>query len=147
MEVILRQDVEHLGRAGEIVKVRDGYGRNFLIPRGLAYHATETSRRRIDAEARRRTERQATDRRSAEELAGRLRAASVTFTVKAGEGDKLFGSITSADIAGRLAELGFEIDKRSIELDEPLKMIGVYTVPVRLPAEVRAELRVWVVMD
>lgn len=147
MDVILREDVAHLGKAGEIVKVKDGYGRNFLIPRGLAYHASEASRRSIETEAKRRAERQSTDRRGAEDLAAKLAAASITFEVKAGEGDKLFGSITAADIAGRLKELGFTIDKRTIELAEPLKMIGVYTVPVRLHAEVRAELRVWVVKE
>ena len=147
MEVILREDVAHLGKAGEIVKVRDGYGRNFLIPRGFAFHASEGTRRQIEAEAKRRTDRQASDKQTAEALAARLANASISFTVKAGEGDKLFGSITTGDIAGKLKEQGFSIDKRAIELPEPLKMIGVYTVPVRLHTDVHAQLRVWVVKE
>jgi large subunit ribosomal protein L9 len=145
MEVILRQDVIDLGKAGEIVAVKDGFGRNYLIPRGLAYQATADNKARVAAEARRRGAMAATHKTDAEALAGRLVAQDLTFSARAGEGDKLFGSITSGDIAARLAELGHPIDKRLIELDEPIKMIGVYRVPVRLHAEVRPELRVWVV--
>ncbi|OGU03927.1 MAG: 50S ribosomal protein L9 [Gemmatimonadetes bacterium RBG_16_66_8] len=147
MDVILRDDIEHLGRAGEIVRVKDGYARNFLIPRGLAYQATEGNRRRIDTEHRRRAERHAADQATAQDLAQRLADVSLTFTMKAGEGDRLFGSITSADIAGKLHELGHDIDKRRIELADPIKLVGIYKVPVRLDAGVHAELRVWVVRE
>lgn len=147
MEVILRQDVADLGKAGEIVAVKDGYGRNYLIPRGLAYPATAGNKARVVSEAARRQHTLAHQQADAGALAERLVAQDLTFAVRAGEGDKLFGSITSADIAARLAELGHPVDKRLIELDEPIKMIGVYRVPVRLHANVRPELRVWVVKE
>ena len=147
MEVILRETVANVGRAGEIVKVKSGYARNYLLPKGLAYPATAANKRRVEAEAVRRAQQSAAEKGDAEVLAEKLASASVEFTVKAGEGDKLFGSITSADIAGRLAEQGYTIDKRVIELDEPIKMIGIYKVPVRLHPEVKAEVRVWVVKE
>jgi large subunit ribosomal protein L9 len=145
MEVILRQDVSDLGKAGQIVKVKAGYGRNYLIPRGLAYAATAGTKARVEAEARRRKEMLVREGSDAAALAARLTASDLTFQVQAGEGDKLFGSVTSADIAARLAEMGHVIDKRIIELPEPIKMVGVYKVPVRLHPDVRPELRVWVV--
>ncbi|HEX9729648.1 MAG TPA: 50S ribosomal protein L9 [Gemmatimonadales bacterium] len=147
MEVILRSDIAKLGHTGQIVQVKDGYGRNYLLPRGLAYPANAANKARVAAEARRRGELVAAAAGDAEALGKRLTAEDLTFTVKAGEGDKLFGSITSGDIADRLHEKGYHVDKRSIELDEPIKMIGVYKVPVRLHADVRPELRVWVVKE
>jgi len=147
IEVILREDITDLGKAGEIVKVKDGYGRNYLMPRGLAYPATPGNKRRVEAEAQRRGISLARQKTDAEALAARLATADLTFQVKAGEGDKLFGSVTSADIAARLAELGHHIDKRIIDLPEPIKMVGVYQVPVRLHAEVHPTVRVWVVKE
>jgi large subunit ribosomal protein L9 len=147
MEVILRADVTHLGKAGDLVIVKDGYARNFLIPRGLAYPATEANKRRIEAERKREAARLATQRAQAEQLAERLGTVSLTFTVRAGEGEKLFGSITAADIAAKLREQGFDVDKRRIELEEPIRMIGIYKVPVRLDAGVASEVRVWVVKE
>lgn len=145
MEVILRQDVDKVGKAGQVVDVRDGFGRNFLIPQGLAYPATEGHKRRVDAEAKQRVARAATERAAAEALATKLVAEDLTFTAKTGEGDRLFGSITSADIASKLAEMGLAIDKRAIELPEPIKTIGVTKVAIRLHPDVRPEVRVWVV--
>ena len=147
MDVILREDIEHLGRAGELVRVKDGYARNFLIPQGLALQATDGNRRRIDAERKRRADRHAADRASAEGLAAKLSDVSLTFTMKAGEGDRLFGSITAADVAGKLQELGYDIDKRRVVLAEPIKLVGIYKVPVRLESGVHAEVRVWVVRE
>jgi large subunit ribosomal protein L9 len=147
MEVILREDVAEVGRAGEIVKVKDGYGRNFLLPRGLAYPATKGNKRKVEVEAKRRGEMLERQKGDAEEFATRLTVADLTFQVQVGEGDKLFGSVTSADIAAKLAELGHMVDKRIIELPEPIKMIGVYKVPVRLHPDVRPEIRVWVVKE
>lgn len=147
MDVILRQTVKDVGRAGEIVTVKNGYGRNYLIPRGLAYIATKANKKRVDAEAIRRAQQAESDRADAEILAEKLASLSIEFTVKAGEGDKLFGSITSADIAAQLAERGYQIDKRIIVLEEPIKMIGIYKVPIRLHHEVHAEVRVWVIKE
>ncbi|MBI4502377.1 MAG: 50S ribosomal protein L9 [Gemmatimonadetes bacterium] len=147
MDVILTSDVAHLGKAGEVVRVKDGYARNFLIPGGLAYHATEANKRRMTAEEGRRASRAASEQSVAEERAAQLRQVSLTFTAKAGDGDRLFGSITVADIAQKLAEAGHKIDKRSIELEEPIRAIGVYQVAVRLHPAVRADVRVWVARE
>ena len=147
MEVILRRTVKDVGVAGEVVSVKDGFGRNYLIPQGFAYLATKANKKRVDAEAVRRAQQAEAERADAEILAEKLGSLSIEFTVKAGEGDKLFGSITSADIAEELANRGYEIDKRTIELEEPIKMIGIYKVPVRLHQSVNAEVRVWVVKE
>jgi large subunit ribosomal protein L9 len=147
MDLILRQDVEKLGRAGEFVTVKDGYARNFLLPRGLAYQATEGNRRRLEAEKSQRAKKHAGEVLTAKEVAARLEAASLTFTMKAGEGDKLFGSVTTHDIADRLKAEGFDLDKKAVELDEPIRLLGVYKVPVRLHHDVKPEVRVWVVRE
>lgn len=147
MEVILREDVEHLGKAGEIVAVREGYARNFLLPRGLAYQATAGNKRRVEAERHQREQRLANQRTEAERVAEQLATVSLTFTVKTAEGEKLFGSITAADIAEKLKAQGHAVDKRRVELHEPIKMIGIYKVPVRLEAGVVADVRVWVVKE
>ncbi len=141
----MRESIEKLGQAGEIVAVKNGYGRNYLIPRGLAYAASAANKKRVAAEARARGQRIVALKEEAEAFAAKLTAEDLNFEVKVGEGDKLFGSITSADIALKLAERGVSVDKRDIELAEPIKMIGVYKVPVRLHPEVRPELRIWVV--
>ncbi len=146
MEVILRKAVRNVGRAGEIVKVKDGYARNFLIPNGLAYQASEANKRRVESEAKRRSQQLLADESSARAMADALAKADVHIKAKTGEGDRLFGSVGAADIADYLAhEKGLDIDKRAIELDNPIKAIGVYQVPVRLHANVTAEVRVWVV--
>ena len=147
MDVILRQDVDKVGRAGELVTVKNGYARNFLLPRGLAYEATEANRRRLDSERAQKGKKVAAEIGAAKEVAGKLESLSLTFTMKAGEGDKLFGSVTSSDVADKLSAEGYRIDKKQIELDEPLKALGVYKVPVRLHSEVRPEVRVWVVRE
>ena len=147
MELILRKDITDLGRAGDVVKVESGYGRNYLIPHGLAFPATAGNKRRVDAETKHRATKLAIQKADAEELTSRLADLSLTFTVKAGEGDKLFGSVSSADIAAMLGERGFSIDKRSIELDHPLRELGSFKVGIRLHPEVRAEIRVWIVKE
>lgn len=147
MEVILRENVDKLGRAGEIVSVKDGFARNYLIPRGLAYPATEANRRRFEAEAKKRASRLAEAQANAQALARQLEEVSLKFAVKTGEGDRLFGSVTAADIAEKLAELGYQIDKRKVELEEPIKLVGIYKVPVKLDAGVQVQVRVWVVKE
>ena len=145
MEVILRQSVEKLGGPGEVVKVSNGYARNFLLPRGFAYEATPGNLKRIGAE-RGRLEAAENDRReTASELAKRLEEVQLTFSARVGEEGKLFGSVTSADIAEQLAAQGFTIERRLIDLHEPIKALGVYRVPVRLHADVKPEIRVWVI--
>ena len=147
MDVILREDVEKLGHAGKVVTVKDGYARNFLLPRGLAYLATDGNRRRLDEEQRQRDRRAAAEVSGARGVAAKLEAVSLSFTMKAGEGDKLFGSVTAGDIAERLQAEGLQVDRKAVELEEPIKALGVYKVPIRLHAEVKPEIRVWVVKE
>ena len=146
MEVILRQSIDQLGQPGDIVKVSAGYARNFLLPRGLAYEATPGNRKRIAQERARLETAENARRGSAQELAARLEQVSLTFSARVGDEDKLFGSVTSADIVAQLHAQGFpEVEKRMIDLHEPIKALGVFKVPVRLHADVKPELRVWVV--
>ena len=147
MEVLLREDVDKLGRRGEVVKVAEGYGRNFLLPRGLAYLATDSNKKRLAAEHAQKDKKHGAEVAAAQDVARKLEALSLTFTMKAGEGDKLFGSVTSSEIADRLKAEGFSVEKKQVELDEPLKALGVYKVAVRLHHEVKPEVRVWVVKE
>jgi large subunit ribosomal protein L9 len=143
VKVVLREDVEHLGRKGDLLDVADGYGRNFLVPRGLAMRATKGVVAQAEAMRRNRQARDTRDRESAEELAGRLGGSVLRVGVRAGEGGKLFGSVTSADLADALrAQTGIEVDRRLIELDEPIKELGPREVPVRLHPDVAATLRI-----
>ena len=145
MEVILRQAVDALGHPGDIVKVSPGYARNYLLPRGLAYEATPGNRKRIEQEKSRLEAAETTRRTAAQAVADRLEPVSLTFAARVGEEGKLFGSVTAADIQQQLATQGFEIEKRMIELHEPIKALGVYRVPVRLHADVKPEIKVWVI--
>ena len=147
IKLILRQDIEKLGDAGEVVAVRPGYARNFLLPQGLAYAATAANMRQLEEERKRAEARTKRDYLESKRRAAQLETVSLTFHANAGEESKLFGSITSADIAGRLNEqnLDFTVDRRWIDLDEPIKTLGVYSVPVRLHTDVRPEIKVWVI--
>ena len=145
MEVILRQDIERIGAKGQTLRVKDGYARNFLLPRGLAVPATAEMVRRVNTEQAAMHARQARERAHREQLKETLAAKSVTITVAAGPDDKLFGAVTNAQIASALRQEGFDIDKRKVELPEPITALGVYHVPVRLHAEVIATVNVWVV--
>jgi large subunit ribosomal protein L9 len=149
VKVILREDVQNLGDAGEIVSVKAGYARNYLLPQELAYEATESSVRRLEQERERAEQRARRDYLEARRQAAQLEELSLTFHARAGEESKLFGSITTADIADRLKEQGldFEVDRRQIDLDEPIKALGVHNVPVRLHPEVRPEIKVWVIKE
>jgi large subunit ribosomal protein L9 len=147
MEVILREDIKTLGKAGELVRVKPGYARNFLLPRGLAYEATEGNKKRIVAESRARTTRQASERVEAEQAAAALGGVALAITAKAGEGDRLFGSITAQDLADALAARGHQVDKRKIELEHPIKTLGTHTVSIRLHPEVHAAVTVTVTAE
>ena len=145
MEVILRQAVENLGKPGEIVKVSNGYARNFLLPRGVAFEATPGNLKRIQLE-RNRLEAAENERRgTAQGLAEKLEQVQLTFSSRVGDEGKLFGSVTSADIAQQLEAQGFHVEKRQIDLHEPIKALGVYRIPIRLHADVKPEIRVWVI--
>lgn len=142
IEVILREDVQSLGKAGELVRVKPGYARNYLLPHGLAFEATEGNRKRIAGETRARAARNQAERSEAEQRAAALGGVTLTLTGKAGEEGKLFGSVTAQDIADALAARGYEVDRRRIELEHPIKSLGHHTVGVRLHPEVRAEVHV-----
>jgi large subunit ribosomal protein L9 len=149
VKVILREDVPKLGSAGEIVSVKPGYARNYLLPRGIAYEATEANVRQLEEEKRRAEQRARREYLEARRRAAALEGISLTFKARAGEESKLFGSITAADIAERLNEQGldFEVDRRAVVLEEPIKSLGVYSVPIHLHPEVRPEIKVWVIKE
>ena len=145
MEVILREDIEKLGGRGQVIKVADGYARNFLLPKKLAVAATAANKKIIEQERQAHVRKEAKLKGEAEDLAKLVNGVSVTIAQKAGENDQLFGSVTSKDVAGALAALNFTIDRRKIQLDEPIKQIGEFKVPVRLYRDVTAEITVNVV--
>lgn len=147
MEVILRENVKDLGKAGQLVRVKPGYARNFLLPRGLAYEATEGNKRRIEGEQKARETRDNAERNEAQRQAQALGSLTVTVTGKAGEEGKLFGSVTAQDIADALAAQGHQVDRRKLELEQPIKTLGYHTVPLRLHPDVQAEVRVQVVAE
>ncbi len=145
MKVILKQKFETLGDVGEIVSVKDGYARNYLIPKGIALEASKQNLKIIEQEKKRLEAIENRIRREAEQLAEKLNTVSVTAEVQVGEEDRVFGAVTTQDIAELLKNKGFDIDRRKIQLDEPLKALGVYEVPIKLHADVEAKIKVWVV--
>lgn len=145
MEVILRQAVENLGKPGDLVAVKAGYARNYLIPRGFALAANEGNKKRIEQQKARLEAAENERREAAQKLADRLEQVSLTFSARVGEEEKLFGSVTAADIAQQLHAQGFEIEKRQVDLHEPIKSLGVYRIPIKLHADVKPEVRVWVI--
>jgi large subunit ribosomal protein L9 len=147
IEVILREDIKTLGKAGEMVRVKPGYARNYLLPHGLAYEATEGNKKRIAAETKARSTRHQAERADAERAAATLSGVQVRLTGKAGEEGKLFGSITAQDIADELGRQGHQVDRRRIELEHPIKTLGEHMVSVRLHPDVHAEVRVSVVAE
>lgn len=147
MEVILKEDVVNLGHRGDVVKVADGYGRNFLLPRKLALQATAANKAVIEQMKASAVRRSAAEKGQAEELVGKLEAVTLSFTRKSGDNGQLFGSVTSADIAAEFAARGVEVDRRKIQLSEPLKSLGDYTVAIKLHREVTAHIKVEVVAE
>ena len=145
MQLILTQDVDNLGKAGELVAVRPGYGRNYLVPRGLAVSATVTNKNRLDHEKTVIARRVEKERASATEIATRINGMTLQFERMVGEDEKLFGSVTNRDIAEQLKKANVDIDHRTIQLDQAVKELGKYEVPVRLAAGVVATLKFWVV--
>jgi large subunit ribosomal protein L9 len=145
MEIILLEEVGGLGARGARVKVSPGYARNYLIPNRLAIPATGAGANIFKEAERQRASRETKTRRGAEELAVRIEKLSLTIPMEAGEEDRLFGSVTTADIADQINAQGFEVDKRKIVLEEPIKQLGVYNVPIKLHGNVEAQVKVWVV--
>ncbi len=142
MEIILRDHVEHLGERGEIVKVADGYARNYLLPRKLALLATDGNKTRVARERKIAEAREAEERASSEAIATRLSALELAFTRKVGDTEQLYGSVTNQDLADALKAKGFDVDRRKILLPDAIKALGEYTVPVKLHRDVTAQLKV-----
>lgn len=147
MKIILRQDYSNLGKAGDTVEVKDGYARNYLIPKRIAYPASEGYLRMLEEEKKQQVQREAKALKQAQKLAAELEKVSITIPMKVGEDEKLFGSVTSQMIADVLKEKGIELDKRIIEMEEPIKALGIYTVNVQLHSGVTGKLKVWVVRE
>jgi len=147
MKVILRQDFETLGKIGEVVDVKDGYARNFLFPRGLAYAALKGNIRALDDEKKSVEKRNLQELKAAETLAAELETVSVTIPVQVGEEDKIFGTVTTQMIANALKEKGHDIDKRKVEIEEPIKALGIYGVSLKIHQNVNAKIKVWVVRE
>lgn len=150
VNVILREDVPKLGEAGEVVSVKPGYARNYLLPQNLAYEATDAAIHQLERERERAEARARKDYLEARRRASQLEELQLTFQAKAGEESKLFGSIGTADIADRLNEqdeLDFEVDRKDVELDDPIKELGVYNVAIRLHRDVRPEIKIWVIKE
>ena len=147
MKVILRQNFETLGQIGSVVDVKDGYARNFLIPRGIAYTALKGNMNALEEEKKIARKKVQQELASAEALAGELEKVSVTIPVQVGEEDKIFGSVTNQMIADALKEKNYEIDRRKIEIEEPIKALGIYGIKVKLHPNVDAKIKVWVVRE
>lgn len=149
VNVILREDVPKLGEAGEVVSVKAGFARNYLLPQNLAYEATDSAVQRLERERERAEQRARKDFLEARRRASQLEELQLTFHARAGEESKLFGSIGTADIADRLNEQGldFEVDRKQVDLDEPIKELGVYNVGIQLHREVRPEIKIWIIKE
>jgi large subunit ribosomal protein L9 len=145
MQLILREDVENVGKMGEVVNVRDGFGRNYLIPRGLAVVATGRNVRQMQHEQKVIERQDVRRQQDAQAFKAKIEALSLTIAKNTGEDDKLFGAVTNREVAEALHEQGVEMDRKHIILEQPIKALGVYTVEIRLTREVKADLKVWVV--
>ncbi len=147
MKVILRRDFEQLGKVGDTIEVKNGFARNYLIPRQLAFAANKGNLRALQEEKKQLVKKDAKILTAAKQLAAELEKVSVTLTVKVGDEDKMFGTVTSQMIADSIKEKGFEIDKRKIEIDEPIKALGIYNINIKLHPEVSASVKTWVVRE
>lgn len=145
MKIILREDLKKLGKCGEVVEVKDGFARNYLIPKNLAIPATKGNLKAIEEVVRQKKLRDNKSLRKDQRLKADIEKISVTAEVAVGEEDKVFGSVTTQQIAELMKEKGFVIDRHQIELDEPLKALGVYTIPIKISSDVQANLKLWVV--
>ena len=144
MEVILREPVNGLGEEGEIVKVKPGYARNYLIPGGMASLTSSKDAHKVDHQRRVLADKRKRQMKTLTDLAEKISSMEIRIPVRTGEEDRVFGSVTNADIANALAKEGIDVDRRKINIDESIRALGVYTVPVRLSGDVTAELKVWV---
>jgi large subunit ribosomal protein L9 len=147
MKIILRKDNDKLGKIGDLIEVKDGYARNYLIPRDMAFAATKGNLRALEEEKKQHVDRGKRELQHAQKISAQLEKVSVTLKVKVGEDEKLFGSVTAQMIAESLIEKGLSLDKRIIDLEEPIKALGIYTVNVKLHPEVTGKVKIWVVRE
>ncbi len=147
MKIILLKDVENLGQAGEVVQVADGFARNFLIPQSSALVASDANMAQFESRRRQHEAAAERERRTAESLAQKLEETSLTAVVRVGEEDRLFGSVTAQNVTELLTEAGFEMDRRAIQLEEPIRALGVYNIDVQLHPDVKAAVKLWVVKE
>lgn len=147
MKVILREDVSGLGKRGALVSVKDGFARNYLIPQGLALQAKPSNIKAFEEEKKQHDVRENKAQRLADQLAKKLKSVSITAAVSVGEEDRVFGSVTAQTISVLLQEKGFDIDKKKILLDEPIKALGVYTIPIKLHHDIQGKIKLWVVKE
>jgi len=147
MKLILRKDMEKLGKVGDVISAKDGYARNYLIPRDIAFVANESNVKALEEEKKQVARKMEKEKKSSEVLAGELEKTSVTIKMKVGEDDKLFGSVTSQMIADALKEKGVNLDKRQIELEDTLKSLGIFDVNVKLAGGVAGKVKVWIVRE
>lgn len=147
MKVILRQNFEQLGKVGDTVEVKRGFAMNYLVPKKIAYPAKPNFTRMVEEEKRQKKLRLNKEHKRAENQAKKLDNVSVTLAVSVGEGDKMFGSVTNQDIAEALQQQGYDIDRKKIILEEPIKALGIYSVPVKLHSDIEAKIKVWVVKE
>ncbi len=147
MKVILRQNIDNLGKIGELVTVRNGYGRNYLIPRGLVYYASEKALKALEVEKKKYARRMAKEKSGAEIIASRLAEMQISIPMKVGEEGKLYGSVTSQMVASELAARGIEVDRRHITIEENIKNLGVFDVKIKLHPEVVCPMKIWVISE
>jgi len=147
MKVILRKNFDQLGKIGDLVEVKEGFARNFLVPRGIAYVALKGNIKALEEEKKQMAKKHEKEVKAAEILAAELEKVSVTIPVKVGEEDKIFGSVTTQMIADALKEKGYELDKRKIEILEPIKALGIYSISIKLHHSVEAVVKTWVVRE
>jgi large subunit ribosomal protein L9 len=147
MEIILKEDVQGLGRALELVKVKTGYAHNFLFPRNLAVLATPVAKRALAAERAKAEERYRQEKAQIQVLADKMKDTSLTIAAKVSEGEKLYGSIQASDISAKLKEAGHDVDKRNVLLAEPIKQLGMYTIKLQLHKEVETKIKLWIISD
>lgn len=145
MQVILQENIPSLGKAGDIISAKEGYARNYLIPKGLAVVADTKNVKQLEHQKKVVAAKESKRKKEAEELSEKLGQLSITISREAGEGEKIFGAVTSKDVSDSLRKEGYAIDRHSIKLDEPLKQLGIFDVPVKLHSEVTATVKVWVV--
>jgi len=147
MEIILKEDVHNLGRALEVVKVKNGYANNFLFPRGMAVLATPAAKKLLDLERAKAEEKLRQERAAMQKVADKMKDVSLTIAAKVHEGEKLYGSIQASDIAAKLKELGYDLDKRAVLLPEPIKQLGMFSIKVQLHRDVEAKVKLWIISD